>query len=70
MVNLHDWGHLTLLHFLKSNYHTAREETISRIGFGLVAFFVIPGAIPLCFCCALAREKLHPEEFGDRSRTV
>ena len=44
--------------------HASRVE-IARIGFGLVAFSVSPGSIPLCFCCALAQEKLHPEEFGD-----
>ena len=38
---------------------------IARIGFGLVAFSVFPGSIPVCFCCALAQEKLHREEFGD-----
>jgi hypothetical protein len=42
MANLHDLGHLTLPHFVKSNYDTAREETIGRIGFGLVAFSVFP----------------------------
>src|SRR5438046_9185134 len=25
MANLHDWGHLTLPYFLKSNYDTPRE---------------------------------------------
>src|SRR5215472_1629164 len=70
MANLHDWGHLTLAHFLKSNYDTPREETIGRIGCGLVAFSVFPGSIPLCFCCALVQEKLHPEEFGDRGGAV
>jgi len=38
---------------------------IARIGFGLVAFSVFPGSILVCFCCALAQEKLHREEFGD-----
>jgi len=41
------------------------HRAFARIGFGLVAFSVFPGSIPLCFCCALAQEKLHPEEFGD-----
>src|SRR5256714_14760930 len=38
---------------------------IARIGFGPVAFSVFPGSIPVCFCYALAQEKLHAEEFGD-----
>ena len=28
-------------------------------------FSVFPRSIPVCFCCALAQEKLHAEEFGD-----
>src|SRR5215469_9114708 len=61
MANLHDGGHLTLAHFLKSNYDTPREETIDRIGYGACCVFRLPGfdSALLCF----GKEKLHPEEF-------
>ena len=64
MANLHNWVHLTLPYFLKSNHDTPARGNCPH-SFGLVAFSVFPGSIPLCFCCVLAQEKLHREEFGD-----
>src|SRR5437867_6712653 len=32
MANLHDWGHLTLPYFLKSNYDTPREGKLPASG--------------------------------------
>src|SRR5438874_12143442 len=46
MANLHDWGHLTLPYFLKSNYETPARGNCPH-SFGLVAFSVFPGSILL-----------------------
>ena len=39
-----------------------RDETIGRIGFGLVVFSVFPVRFRSDFAAPLAQEKLHPEK--------
>src|SRR5690242_9099737 len=66
MADLHDWGHLTIPYFLKSNYDTPREAKLPTWVSGLLRFsFSGIRFRSALLCFALAQEKLHPEEFRD-----
>src|SRR5437764_538897 len=70
MANLRDGSHLTLPHFLKSNYDGPQGDHWPHRSRACCVFHLPVFDLALIFAALWRREKLHPEEFGDGGGAV